>query len=83
MAKIARANLRTLKKTASYYLMHIVVALAVAYAVTGSIAMSITLSLIEPTIQAVAFFFHEKAWQRFGRPPGPAPASGRDLAAPA
>ena len=25
---------------------------------------SLTLSLLEPTVQAVAFFFHEKAWQR-------------------
>jgi uncharacterized membrane protein len=64
MAKIARANLPALKKTGSYYLLHIFVASIVAYAVTGSVAMSITLSLLEPTVQAVAYFFHEKAWQR-------------------
>jgi uncharacterized membrane protein len=71
MANIARANLPTLKKTASYYVMHIGVALGVAYAVTGSLAMSVTLSLIEPTVQAVAFFFHEKAWERIGRAHAP------------
>jgi uncharacterized membrane protein len=53
-----------LKKTGSYYVMHIVVASLVAYAVTGSLTMAVTLSLLEPTVQAVAFFFHEKAWQR-------------------
>ena len=73
MAQFARTNLPTLKKTASYYVMHIGVALVVAYAVTGSLAISVTLSLVEPTVQAVAFFFHEKAWQRLARRPAPQP----------
>lgn len=68
MANFARANLPTLKKTASYYVLHILVAAAVAYAVTGNLVMAFTLSLLEPTVQAFAFFFHEKAWQRLGRP---------------
>ena len=70
-----RAHLPTLKKTASYYLMHITVAAAVAYLVTGDLLVSLTLSLLEPTVQAVAFFFHEKAWDRAARrQPPPAPA---------
>ena len=67
MVKFARANALTLKKTASYYVVHITVAALVAYAVTGNLLMSLTLSLLEPTVQAFAFFFHEKAWQRWGR----------------
>lgn len=59
-----RRNRFTLKKTASYYVMHIVVAAGVAYLVTGNWLTAITLSLLEPTVQAVAFFFHEKAWSR-------------------
>ncbi|MFN4359675.1 MAG: DUF2061 domain-containing protein [Hylemonella sp.] len=71
MVKFAHANLPTLKKTASYYVLHIVVAALVAYAVTGHLLMSLTLSLLEPTVQAVAFFFHEQAWQRWAqRHPG-------------
>ena len=66
MVQLAKANLPTLKKTGSYYLMHIAVAALVAYAVTGDFVMALTLSLLEPTVQAVAFFFHEKAWQRAG-----------------
>jgi uncharacterized membrane protein len=69
MANIARANLPTLKKTASYYVLHVLVASLVAYAVTGNLAVSLTLSLLEPTVQAVAFFFHEKVWERIGRKP--------------
>lgn len=64
MANIVRNNLTTLKKTASYYLLHISVAAAVAYAVTGQLWMALTLSLLEPSVQAVAFFFHEKFWER-------------------
>ena len=63
----ARQNLPTLMKTGSYYLIHICVAALVAYAVTGNLIASLTLSLLEPTVQAVAFFFHEKAWERAAR----------------
>ena len=58
-------NRRTLKKTLSYYIMHISVAMIVAYMITGNLLMAATLSLIEPTVQAFAFFFHEKAWNYF------------------
>ncbi|MBV6619745.1 DUF2061 domain-containing protein [Acinetobacter baumannii] len=46
----------------SYYIMHITVAMLVAYFVTGNIWMALTLSMLEPTVQAFAFFFHEKVW---------------------
>ena len=59
-----RQNQLTLTKTISYYLIHITVAACVAYAVTGNLIASLTLSLLEPTVQAFAFFFHEKAWER-------------------
>ena len=59
-----RQNKLTLSKTISYYFIHITVAACVAYAVTGNLLASLTLSLLEPTIQAFAFFFHEKAWER-------------------
>ncbi len=65
--RAARQNKTMLMKTGSYYLIHICVAALVAYAVTGNLWASLTLSLLEPTVQAVAFFFHEKAWDRAGR----------------
>jgi uncharacterized membrane protein len=65
--QLARQNQTMLKKTGSYYLIHISVAAMVAYAVTGNLWASLTLSLLEPTVQAVAFFFHEKAWERAAR----------------
>lgn len=57
-------NQRMFKKTFSYYIMHISIAMLVGYFVTGSWAMAMTLSLLEPTVQAFAFFFHEKAWNK-------------------
>jgi uncharacterized membrane protein len=75
MANFARANVTTLKKTASYYVLHILVAAAVAYAVTGNLLMAFTLSLVEPTVQAVAFFLHEKAWERLGARRAPTPVA--------
>ena len=62
--QFASTHRTTLAKTGSYYLIHISVAAMVAYAVTGNLIASITLSLLEPTVQAFAFFFHEKAWER-------------------
>ncbi|WP_024813447.1 DUF2061 domain-containing protein [Acidovorax sp. JHL-3] len=65
--RTAQKNKTMLMKTGSYYLIHICVAALVAYAVTGNLWASLTLSLLEPTVQAVAFFFHEKAWERAAR----------------
>ena len=74
MTDFARRHLFTLKKTASYYVIHITVAAAVGYAVTGDVWLALTLSLLEPTVQAVAFFFHEKAWARHTPVPIPVAA---------
>ncbi len=70
----------TLKKTGPYYVMHISVAAIVAYVITGDLRAAVALSLIEPTVQAVAYYFHEKAWRRAEH--GPAPDAGGQPAAP-
>lgn len=77
MTELVRTNLPTLKKTASYYVVHVTVAALVAYAVTGNFLLAITLSLLEPTVQAFAFFFHEKAWQRWGGQRAATPAKAQ------
>ena len=76
--RAARENKTMLMKTGSYYVVHVCVAAMVAYAVTGNLWAAFTLSLLEPTVQAVAFFFHEKAWARRVA----APAVGAVEAAP-
>jgi uncharacterized membrane protein len=64
MTKFIQTNAFTLKKTVSYYFTHITVAVLVAYAVTGDWFISITLSLLEPSVQTVVYFFHERFWSR-------------------
>ena len=47
---------------------HFVVAFSVGYALTGSLAVSGAIALIEPSLNTVAYFFHEKAWERIRAP---------------
>ena len=53
----------TIKKTASYYVTHIMVAAMVAYTVTSDLVKAVTLSSLVPTVQAVVYFFLERLWQ--------------------
>lgn len=63
-------------KTATYLSIHLTVGFTVAYLMTGSVALAGGIALVEPMVNAVAFFFHEQAWKRFtARPPRHA---GRD-----
>ena len=54
----------TLLKTMSYAAMHMTIAIIVAYVLSGSWKVALAIGLIEPCIQTVAFFFHERAWHR-------------------
>lgn len=56
---------RTVLKTSSYAVMHMVVAIAVAYTLSGSWKVALAIGLVEPCVQTVAYFFHEKAWHKF------------------
>ena len=51
-------------KTASYALMHLVVAMTVAFALTGSWQAALAIGLIEPMVQTIAYTVHERAWSR-------------------
>lgn len=49
-------------KTFTYLALHLTVAFTVGYLLTGSVALAGGFALIEPLCNAVAFFFHERAW---------------------
>ena len=55
----------TVLKTASYAVMHLVVAIGVAYALTGNWRVALAIGLIEPAVQTVAYFFHDRGWNRY------------------
>ncbi len=54
-----------LVKTLSFAVLHFSVGFGVTFALTGSVAISTGVALIEPAVNTVVFFFHERAWQRF------------------
>ncbi len=64
---------RDLAKTTTFALVHFSVAFGVAYLLTGSVPIATGLALIEPMVNTVAFFFHERAWRAYeGRDAVPA-----------
>jgi uncharacterized membrane protein len=54
------------KKTLSYAVMHLVVAVAVAFALTGDWHKALAIGIIEPIIQTFAFTLHDRWWSRRG-----------------
>lgn len=52
-----------LMKTLTYLSIHLTIGFSVAYALTGSVSIAGGIALVEPCVNAVAFFFHEKAWR--------------------
>jgi uncharacterized membrane protein len=51
-------------KTASFAVVHFMVAFTVGYALTGSVFVGGAIAVVEPAINTVAYFFHEKVWER-------------------
>jgi len=53
-------------KTVSFAVVHFTVAFSVAYTISGSILVGGAIALVEPVINTVAYYFHEKLWQPGG-----------------
>ena len=53
-----------LAKTLSYLVIHLVIGFTVAYMFTGSVAIASGIALVEPCVNGVAFYIHEKMWNR-------------------
>ncbi len=47
-------------KTLTFALVHF----TVAYALSGSLVIGGAIALVEPVINTIAYFFHEKIWER-------------------
>ncbi|MCH8493623.1 MAG: DUF2061 domain-containing protein [Idiomarina sp.] len=52
-----------MKKTFTFAIVHFFVAFTVTYLITGSFVLGGLIALIEPAVNTVAYFFHEKVWQ--------------------
>jgi len=53
---------QSLVKTATFAAVHFIVAFTVAYLLTGSFGIASAIAIIEPLVNTVAYFFHERAW---------------------
>lgn len=49
-------------KTMSFAMMHFTIAFTVAYLLTGDIVVGGAVALVEPLVNTVAYYFHEKLW---------------------
>lgn len=58
---------RDLAKTVSFAVLHFAVGFGVTFALTGSVVIATGVALIEPAVNTVVFFFHERFWQRIGK----------------
>ena len=51
-------------KTTTFAIMHFSVAFTVAWLLTGDVLLGGLVATVEPAVNTVAYFFHEKFWQR-------------------
>ncbi|WP_428819364.1 DUF2061 domain-containing protein [Microbulbifer sp. MCCC 1A16149] len=56
-----------MKKTCSFAFVHMAVAFTVGFVMTGDFWVGSALALVEPACNTVAFYFHERWWNRRAR----------------
>ncbi|MBL1378754.1 DUF2061 domain-containing protein [Zobellella sp. CGMCC 1.18722] len=54
-------------KTITFAIVHFTVAFTVAWLLSGDLLVGGLIALVEPMVNTVAYFFHEKAWSKFGQ----------------
>lgn len=52
-----------MSKTLSFAVMHFTIAFAVAWLLTGNIWLGGLIALVEPAVNTVAYYWHEKLWR--------------------
>lgn len=52
-------------KTITFAIMHFSIAFGVTYLITGDLVLGGLVAIIEPAVNTVGYFFHEKIWQKF------------------
>lgn len=52
-------------KTFTFAVLHFSVAFTVTYLLTGSVLVGGAVALVEPAINTVVFYFHDKVWKHF------------------
>lgn len=63
-------------KTATFAVVHFTVAFNVGYLISGSVLVGGAIALVEPAINTVAYYIHEKVWKRIDDARGRAAGRG-------
>ena len=58
---------RSLLKTCTWYISHILMATTVAYIITKDIKIAATIASVEIVWESGLFFAHERAWAKLGK----------------
>lgn len=56
-------------KTITFAIMHFSIAFLVTYLITGSFVLGGLVTVIEPAVNTVGYFIHEKVWQHVSSRP--------------
>lgn len=51
-------------KTLTFAILHFSIAFTIAYLLTGDVVVGGAVALIEPAVNTVGFYFHERVWRR-------------------
>lgn len=54
-------------KTTTFAIMHFSIAFLVAWIITGDLLIGGLVAIVEPAVNTVGYFFHEKVWQHIRR----------------
>jgi uncharacterized membrane protein len=54
-------------KTATFGLMHLATAFGVTYVLTGDMAIAGAITFVEPAVNTVMHYFHDKYWDRIAQ----------------
>lgn len=53
-----------MKKTLTFASLHFTIAFTVAYVLTGDLLIGSMIAMLEPSVNTVAFYFHELIWSK-------------------
>ncbi|MDP5037259.1 DUF2061 domain-containing protein [Alishewanella sp. SMS8] len=56
-------------KTLTFALMHFTIAFVVTYLITGDLILGGLVAIVEPAVNTVGYFFHEKIWSKLANTP--------------
>ena len=59
-----RVGVFKMVKTVTFAMMHFAIAFTVTYFLTGSFLIGGLVAIVEPAVNTVAFYFHEKVWRK-------------------